>query len=515
MNIKEFLKEHIVILDGGMGTLLQASGLLPGEHPERWNLTRPEVVTAIHRDYFDAGSNVVNTNTFGANRLKFSAEELEEIICAAVNNAKLAKETSRGTQEKFIALDIGPTGKLLKPYGDLDFEDAVAVFAEVVRLGVKYGVDLIMIETMSDSYETKAALLAAKENSELPVFVSNAYGESGRLMTGASPEAMLAMLEGMHADVIGVNCSLGPKQLCPIVEKMLSCSSVPVLLKPNAGLPQSRDGKTVYDVLPDDFAADVADMVRKGARVVGGCCGTTPAYIAALSEQITGLSPIPVSLKNRSVISSYTQTLVFGDDPILIGERIDPTVNESVKQALLDEDIDSVLDEGWDQQDCGAQLLRVKVGLPDMDEARMLELVRSELQAVINLPLQIDTSDLHAMEVVLRRYNGKAMINSVNGDEKRMRGVFQLVQKYGGLVVAQTSDEGGMPATADERFQIAKKILAVAAEYGVGKQDLILEPFVEAEGKALLTDEEGCRAAQMIRERLGCLIASDVLQRDF
>jgi len=283
MNILEFTKDNLLFLDGGMGTLLQSQGLKPGELPETWNLTHPEIITRIHRDYFDAGSNVVNTNTFGASCLKFSREELDSIVRAAVENARKAARESTGTQPKWVALDIGPLGRLLKPYGDLDFEEAVSVFAETVRLGTKYGADLIFIETMNDSYETKAALLAAKENSSLPVFVSNAYGEDGKLMTGASPAAMIAMLEGMGADAIGVNCSLGPKALAPVVEEYLKYASVPVLLKPNAGLPRAVGEQTVFDVTPDEFADDVAELLRKGVRIAGGCCGTTPAYLYALT----------------------------------------------------------------------------------------------------------------------------------------------------------------------------------------------------------------------------------------
>ena len=295
MNLLEFLKENILILDGGMGTLLQEAGLKPGEYPEAWNLTHPEIIRGIHRAYYGAGSHVVSTNTFGANRLKFSAEELDEIVCRAVEHAKAARENVGG--ERFVALDIGPTGKLLKPYGDLEFEDAVEIFAETVRLGVKYGVDLILIETMNDSYETKAALLAAKENSDLPVFVSNAYGADGKLMTGASPEAMVAMLEGMGADAIGANCSLGPRQLRPVVEKLLATASVPVLLKPNAGLPTTRDGETVFDVTVEEFAAEVKETVDAGVRIVGGCCGTTPRYIASLAELVKHQNPVPVTEK--------------------------------------------------------------------------------------------------------------------------------------------------------------------------------------------------------------------------
>ena len=297
MKFKSYLENNLIILDGGMGTLLQKAGLAPGELPERWNLTHADEVTAIHRSYFDAGSNVVNTNTFGANILKFSTDELDDIVRAAVENARAAAAQSVGTQAKFVALDIGPTGKLLKPLGDFDFEDAVSVFAETVKLGVKYGVDLITVETMNDSYETKAALLAAKENSDLPVLVSCAFGEDGKLMTGASPAAMVALLEGMGADAIGVNCSLGPKALAPVVREYLRLSSVPVLLKPNAGLPTVVEGETVYNVAPAEFAREVAALVHDGVRVAGGCCGTTPDYIAALTAEIKaqGLIAAPIT----------------------------------------------------------------------------------------------------------------------------------------------------------------------------------------------------------------------------
>ncbi|MBO7155780.1 MAG: homocysteine S-methyltransferase family protein, partial [Clostridia bacterium] len=279
MNFKDFLKENIVYLDGGLGTLLQANGLLVGELPERWNLTHSDVIRNIQLDYFNSGSNVVCTNTFGANVLKFAVNELEEVIKAAIDNARYARDNATTTSPKFIALDIGPTGKLLKPIGELDFEKAVEIFATTIKIGVQYGVDLIVIETMSDSYETKAALLAAKENSDLPVIVTNAYGANGKLMTGATPEAMVAMLEGMGVTALGANCSLGPKQLRPIIEKLLEVASVPVVFKPNAGLPKTVDGKTVFDVLPKEFAEEVVALIKKGVRVAGGCCGTTPEYI--------------------------------------------------------------------------------------------------------------------------------------------------------------------------------------------------------------------------------------------
>lgn len=504
MNFKEYLKNNIVYLDGGMGTLLQAQGLKPGEHPERWNLSHPDVITDIHKAYFDAGSNVVCTNTFGANCLKFDDSELEEIIKAAIANANTAREQSVSNTEKFIALDIGPSGKLLKPLGDLDFEDAVSAFAKTVKLGVKYGTDLIIIETMNDSYETKAALLAAKENSDLPVIVSNAYGEDGKLMTGATPAAMVAMLEGMGADAIGANCSLGPKQLRGVAEELLQKASVPVILKPNAGLPKSVDGKTVFDVRASEFSNEVAALVKKGVRVVGGCCGTTPEYIALLYSKTSELAPVAINPKNATVVSSYTHAVEFGESPILIGERINPTGKKRFKQALIENDIDYILSEGVNQQERGVHILDVNVGLPDIDEVKMLESAVYELQAIIDLPLQIDTSNITAMESALRRYNGKAMINSVNGKRESMEAVFPLVKKYGGLVVALTLDENGIPDAADGRVKIAENILKVASEYGISKKDIIFDTLamtISADNKAALAT---LSSLKIIKNKLGC-----------
>ena len=504
MKIIEYLKNNIVYLDGGMGTLLQARGLRPGELPERWNISHPDAVREIHREYFDAGSNIVNANTFGANILKFSHDELDEIIGAALKNVKDAAAESSGNQPKWVALDIGPTGRMLKPYGDLDFEEAVAVFAETVKLGVKHGADLVMIETMNDSYETKAALLAVKENSDLPVFVSNAYGADGKLMTGADPAAMAAMLEGMGADAIGVNCSLGPKGLMGVVKEYLKYASVPVLLKPNAGLPRVIDGKTVYDVLPDEFAADVASLIRQGVRIAGGCCGTTPEYIAATVEATGNIAPVPLSEKNITCVSSYTRAVVFGEKPILIGERINPTGKKAFKEALKARDIGYILREGIAQQEKGVDILDVNVGLPDIDEVEMIKTAVCELQAVVDLPLQIDTSNPVAMEAALRRYNGKAMINSVNGKRESMEAVFPLAKKYGGLIVALTLDESGIPATAEGRVEIAKRILTVAESYGIDKKDIIFDPLaltISADGGAAV---ETMRAVEMIGRELGC-----------
>lgn len=504
MKLLDYMKDNIVYLDGGMGTLIQEAGLPAGEYPENWNITYPEVIEEIHRSYFDAGSNIVNTNTFGANSLKFSNEKLKEIIKSAIENASRARKSSKGSQEKYIALDIGPCGKLLKPYGDLAFEDAVELFAEIVRAGDSPEVDLIFIETMSDSYETKAALLAAKENSNLPVFVSNAYGEDGKLMTGANPAAMVALIEGMGADAVGANCSLEPKQLRGVVDELLKNASIPVLLKPNAGLPKEVDGKAIYETSSDEFASDLKDAVSKGVRLIGGCCGTNPEYISKITSLTSAMKPLPIEPKNITCASSYTHAVKFDSSPILIGERINPTGKKRFKQALLDEDINYILQEGVNQQELGVHILDVNVGLPEIDEADMLKKAVFELQSVINLPLQIDTADTTAMEAALRLYNGKAMINSVSGKESSMDAIFPLVKKYGGLVVALTLDDNGIPKTAEGRIEIAKKIIDRASEYGIDKKDIIFDTLamtISADSKAAA---ETLKALDFIKNELGC-----------
>ena len=504
MNIRDFIKNNIVYLDGGMGTLLQKSGLQPGELPERWNISHPEVIKEIHKSYYDSGSNIVNTNTFGANSLKFGTDELSEIIYHAVKNADEARKASSGKQEKFIALDVGPTGKLLKPLGDLDFEDAVKAFAEVISLGVKYGVDLITIETMNDSYETKAAVLAAKENSDLPIIVTNAYGENGRLMTGADPAVMATMLEGMGVDAIGANCSLGPKQLMGVMDELLKYCSVPVAFKPNAGLPKSDGKVTYYDVDAEEFAQDIKLAVSNGVRIVGGCCGTTPEYIKKVCELTRDMRPKEIEKKTYSVCTSYNKAVFFGEKPILIGERINPTGKKRFKQALLENDIGYILQEAVNQQAKGVHVLDVNVGLPGIDEAQMLTNSVCELQCVTDLPLQIDSSDPVAMESALRRYNGKAMINSVNGKEENLNAIFPLVKKYGGFVVALTLDEKGIPSTVDGRMKIARKILLTAALYGINKKDIIFDPLamtVSADKMSAVTTLE---TVKKITEQLGC-----------
>jgi len=497
------MREHVLLLDGATGTSLQAAGLRPGERGEDWNLSHPKVVSDIHRRFFDAGCHVVYANTFGANSLHYDPQALENVIAAALANARAAREQSIAPQPKWVALSLGPTGRMLKPFGDLDFEDAVACFAETVRLAVRHGADLIAVETMNDCYETKAALLAAKENSDLPVFVTNAYGTDGKLLTGASPAAMIAMLEGMGADAVGVNCSYGPQALRPVIEEYLQYASVPVILKPNAGLPTVADGKTVYELGPVAFAEEVSAMVRAGVRICGGCCGTTPEHLSALAAALPD-APLLLCDKSYTVVSSYTHAVFFGDDPILIGERINPTGKKRMKAALLEHDVGYLLNMAVRQEEKGVHILDVNVGLPELDEPAVLEETVRELQAVTALPLQLDTADPRAMERALRRYNGKALVNSVNGTKKSMDAIFPLLKKYGGTAVALTLDEDGIPATAEGRFAIAQKILREAASYGIDKKNLIFDTLtitVSAEPNAAKATLEALRR---IREELGC-----------
>lgn len=476
MNFRTFLKKSIVLLDGGMGTSLQKAGMSAGERSEKWNLTHPEEVMKVHRDYFDAGANVVCANTFGVNVLKYDEYEAELLIKTAFDIAKKARETSSGKQEKFIALDIGPLGRMLKPYGDLDFEDAVSVFKKTAVLGEKYGADLIFAETLTDSYETKACVLAVKESTSLPIIVSNAYSEDGRLLTGATPESVIALLEGMGVDALGVNCSFGPKQLLPVIEKYLDFSSLPVIFKPNAGLPEVNDkGETVYDISPEEFSEVINGALDKGVRLVGGCCGTDKRHIEQLFDKTNGKLPKKITDKGLSVASSYNHAVTFGNGCVLIGERINPTGKKRFKQALKENDLDYILSEADGQQKKGVHVLDVNVGLPEIDEDALLTDVVKEIQAVCDLPLQIDTSSVSAMEKALRVYNGKAMINSVNGKRESMESVFPLVKKYGGLAVCLTLDENGIPSTKEGRVKIAKNIIKTAKKYGIDKKDLIFD----------------------------------------
>lgn len=475
-NIKELLKNGPIVFDGGMGTMLQARGLKSGEASEHWNLTHPEEITDIHRLYYEAGSIVVSANTFGINPLKYDSETASKMIRAALDCAKSAR-TSFTDKERYIALDVGPCGRLLKPYGDFEFEAAVKAFAFVIREGEKNGADLIIIETMNDSYETKAAVIAAKENSKLPIIVSNVYDESSRLLTGADIPAMIALLEGLGVDALGMNCSLGPVQMRSLLPEFIRHTSTPVLVMPNAGMPKVVNGQTTYDITSDEFGTIMADMAAMGAHIIGGCCGTTPEYIANAVKKISGLDVAPVIDKNETVVSSYTHAVCFNKSPVLIGERINPTGKPKLKAALTSGDIGYILREGVSQQEQGAHILDVNVGLPGINEPDMLCCTVRELQAVTDLPLQLDTSDPLAMERAMRIYNGKPLVNSVNGKLESMSAVFPLVKKYGGTVIALTIDETGIPETARGRFEIAKRIVTEAEKYGIAKKNIIVDPL--------------------------------------
>ena len=479
MNVTQKLKKGFILLDGGMGTELQKRGLAPGELPETWNVKNPDIVTEIHKKYFAAGSDIVATNTFGANSLKFG-DDLEKIISSAVKCAKKAAKEYEGIKPRFVGLDVGPLGKMLKPLGELDFEKAVEIFAETIKIGVRQGVDLIMIETMNDSNETKAAVLAAKENCNLPNFVTNVYDETHKLMTGADPLAMVSMLEGLKVDALGLNCSLGPAEMKDIVKELISYSSIPVIVKPNAGLPTVVNGETVFNVTPEDFASEMFEISNMGATVLGGCCGTNPEYIRALSEKIKSAEYKAPREKDITVVSSYTHGVIFGEKHVLIGERINPTGKKRFKQALIENDMSYILNEGIRQEEAGVDILDVNVGLPEIDEADFMERTVAELGAVTDLPLQIDTALTSALEKGLRLYNGKPMINSVNGKKESMEAVFPLAAKYGGVVVALTLDERGIPATAEERVEIAKNIISVAESFGIKPKDIIVDPLAMA-----------------------------------
>ena len=447
MGILDELKKRIILFDGGMGSLLQERGLKPGELPELWNLTHPEAVYDIHSAYLAAGCDIILTNTFGANRLKYAGTGgpgVEEIVRAGTENAKRAvKAAGRG----FTALDIGPTGKLLKPMGDLGFEEAVAVFGEVAEAGAKAGADLIVIETMSDMYELKAAVLAAKERAKLPIFATVIFDGSGKLLTGGTPEAVTAMLEGLGVDALGIN----------------------------AGLPRSEKDRTVYDITPSEFAEVMDSILDLGVSAVGGCCGTTPEHMRLLKERVR-VRPAPrIEKKNRTVAASYAMAVEFGREPVIIGERINPTGKPRLKKALIGHDLEFILGEGIAQQESGAAVLDVNAGLPEIDEASVMAEIVAELQSVTELPLQLDTSDPKALAAALRIYNGKPLVNSVNGKKEVMDAVFPLVRHYGGVLVALTLDEEGIPETADGRLAIARRIYAEAERYGIGREDILID----------------------------------------
>ena len=537
MGIRACLGKEILYFDGAMGTCLQEAGMKPGELPELWNITHPEVVTGIHAAYCKAGANLLKANTFGANALKLkgSGYSVDEVVAAALRNARAAwdqaddgafaasKHTASASSQsgvadgpfaapqngvheglsskRFVALDLGPTGKLLAPYGDLPFEEAVTLYAEIVRAGVKAGADLILIETMSDTYEAKAALLAAKENSNLPVFVTFTFDREGNLLNGASVETAMLLAEGLGAEAVGFNCGLGPDLVAGFIPRARAVTTLPLIANPNAGLPVEKDGRTVYSIGPGEFASYMKEICRLGASVLGGCCGTDPAFISALVRETEGAGPLPASDVSVTAATGYGRPVYFSDRPVLIGERINPTGKPLLKEALQKGNMDYVCRLGLEQLERGAHILDVNVGLPGLEEAVTLGKAVSALQAVTPAPLEIDTSNPAAMERALRLYNGRPVLNSVNGKRESMEQVFPLVKKYGALVVGLCLDESGIPDTTEGRLAVADTIIREAAAYGIPSSSLLIDPLalaVSTDGRGPQIDEAVVRA---LRER--------------
>ena len=494
MSILDFLGKEILYFDGAMGTRLQAAGLKPGELPEVWNITHGDVVADIHASYVRAGANILKSNTFGANALKMqdSGYSVEEVVLAAFENARraFASVPEMPEEKKFTALDLGPTGKLLAPYGDLQFEEAVSLYAEIVRAGVKAGADLILVETMSDTYEAKAAILAAKENSSLPVFVTFTFDKDGKLLNGADVETAVLMADGLGVDAVGFNCGLGPDLVAKLLPRARRVTVLPIIANPNVGLPVEKDGTTVFSSGPEEFAEYMLDVYREGSMVLGGCCGTDPGYIRLVAERTKGLKPVAwneTAVTNNAekgdsvtAVTGYGAPVYFGKKPVLIGERINPTGKPVLKEALRNGDMDYICRLGLEQLDNGAHVLDVNTGLPGLNETETLCKAMTSLQAITPVPLEIDTSDFEAMEKALRLYNGKPLLNSVNGKPESMDKVFPLAKKYGAAVVGLCLDETGIPDTAEGRLAIADRIIQTAAEYGIKAKDIIIDPLALA-----------------------------------
>ena len=484
--------------DGGMGTVLQNRGLVLGELPESYNFTRAEVIEDIHREYLKAGANFITTNTFGANRYKAekSSYTASEMITQAV---KIAKKAQADFKEAYIALDIGPSGKVLAPIGDVSFEEAYDVFKEQVIAGEKAGCDVILFETFTDLYELKAGVLAAKENTNLPVFCTMSFEENGRTFFGTSVESMVLTLEGLGVAALGVNCSLGPVQLMPVIDKIMELASVPVIVQPNAGMPVIKNNETRYDVTPEEFADCMKELALKGVSLLGGCCGTTDEYIAKTVQKTLDLSYTALPSKRKTAVCSQAKAVYF-DDVVIIGERLNPTGKKLLQAALRNNDIDYVLGEAIKQEEQGAHVLDVNMGLPDIDEAGMLRQAVMEVQGVVNCPLQIDSSSAAALEAAARVYNGKPIINSVNGKEESLKAILPIAKKYGACVLGLTLDEKGIPSLAEERLEIAKRIVDQAVKIGIPKEDVLIDCLVVTASAQQELVKETLKAVRMVKE---------------
>lgn len=501
MDIRRAMKERVLLFDGGMGTMIQQAGLKGGQQPEVYNMIHPEIVISIHKSYVDAGADIITTNTFGANeyKLKGTGYNPEVIVKHGVSLARKA------AGDRWIALDIGPIGQLMQPNGALSFDDVYQAVARQVKAGAKAGADLVIVETITDLYEMKAAVLAVKENSNLPVFCTLTYGESGKTMMGTDPLTAVNVLEGLGVDAIGANCSLGPKELLPIVDEILKWAHIPVVVQPNAGLPRLEGGQTVFAMGPDEFAAHGKKMVEKGVRIIGGCCGTNPSFIKKLKEEIQGIQdrPFIVDKEKLTAVSSSSNTIIIGEDVKIIGERINPSGKEHIEKALLEQDFDEIVSEAIEQKMAGAHILDINVGLSNIDEKDVMTKIVSEIQGMVNIPLQIDSTDPEVIEAALRIYNGKPIINSVTGERAFMESIFPIAKKYGACVVGLTLDERGIPQSAKGRLEIAGRIVETALEYGIAKEDIIIDPLVLAAFSKQETIAVTLEAIEIIKKELG------------
>lgn len=500
MNVREYIKDNILVFDGAMGTMLQNLGLKLGENPEIFNITHREEIIKIHKDYINSGAKIITTNTFGANELKLKNTKfsVEEIIKSGVDLAKKAREN----KECYIALDIGPIGELLEPMGTLSFDKAINIFKRQIKVGVDSGVDIILIETMTDLYEMKAAIIAAKESSDIPIFATMTFEEDGRTFTGCLPESMAITLEGLGVDAVGVNCSLEPSELNNIVKNIINNTNLPVIVQPNAGLPNIIERKAVYDITEKEFSNSVRELVDMGVSIIGGCCGTTPSFI----EELSKIAKDKRKVNRREVIKYAVASpykVVEINEVRVVGERINPTGKKRFKKAIIDKDMDYILRQAIEQIEGGAEILDVNVGLPEIDEESLMESAIKELQSIVDVPLQIDSGKKNVIEKGLRVYNGKPIVNSVSGEDKVLDNILPLVKKYGAAVVGLTLDNNGIPKDPESRFKIAEKIVNKAIEYGIKKEDVYIDCLaltVSAQQEEVM---DTLKALRMVKERLG------------
>lgn len=500
LKMKKIDFSKFIHFDGAMGTMLQRAGLKGGDLPEALNITRPEIIVNIHKQYIAAGADIISTNTFGASRYKLerSGFSVEQVIDAAV---KLGKKAAG--DRALVALDLGPTGHLLAPLGDISFEEAYEAFAEQVKYGAAAGADLILIETMTDIYEARAAILAAKEHSDLPVFCTMTFEKNGRTLTGTDALTAVNILQALGVDALGINCSVGPKDMMPIINEILKYSKIPVMIQPNAGIPRLEAGETVFDVGPEEFSGYMKEITERGAVILGGCCGTTPEHIKAVKELLKGCEPVKREAENFTAVSSGSHTVFLRQGVKIIGERINPTGKKKFKEALKSNDMDYIINEAINQKEAGAHILDVNVGLPEIDEKNMMIAAVKSIQAVVNLPLQIDSMTPEVIEAAVRIYNGKPIINSVNGKEAVLEAILPIVKKYGTCVVALTLDDNGIPATAEERVKVAERIINRAKEYGIPKEDIIVDCLVLTASAQQKEVMETIKALRTVKERFG------------